>query len=112
MLRSEEVDSTELSGGTYGNWRMEHLRESTKQREASCIEWADAIAPVMEKTYLYINGGFGTAAGMVRALDTVATVGVACIAAVEPSLPKSILSGKMKGSIRPSLDEDNPEYNM
>lgn len=65
------------------------------------------IAPALKKTKVYITGGIKTVGAMVGALSSIDGVGLGRPACQEPHLPKDILEGKVKGAIRPRIDEDD-----
>ncbi|KAI1097736.1 hypothetical protein F4804DRAFT_338888 [Jackrogersella minutella] len=98
------INSTELSGGTYEKILMTHQRESTKAREAYFLESADQIMPGLTKTKVYATGGLRTVGGMVRALDTVDSVGIARPLCEEWFLCKQMLEGKVDGAIVTGID--------
>ncbi|KAI9680502.1 MAG: hypothetical protein M1817_003942 [Caeruleum heppii] len=106
-LESSRFDFVELSGGTYENLAFTHKRESTKQREAFFLEFAEVIAPALHQTKTYITGGLRTAGAMVKALGSVDGIGLARPVCQEPRLPKDILSGRVKSAIEPHLDEND-----
>lgn len=107
MLEANKFDFVELSGGTYEKLAFGHQRESTKNREAFFLEFADLIAPVLKKTKVYVTGGFKTAGAMVKALDSVDGVGLARPLCQEPRLCKDILDGKVQGAIKMQFDDNN-----
>ena len=85
------LDLLEISGGTYETAAMfdePHQRESTQKREAYFLEYAERVRATV-RTPLMVTGGFRTAAGMTRALESgaVDVVGMARPLAVEPDLP-------------------------
>lgn len=106
MLEQNKFDFVELSGGTYEKLAF-HGRESTKKREAFFLEFADLIAPAINKTKTYVTGGLKTVGAMVNALNTVDGVGLARPLCQEPHLCKDILQGNVKGAIEQKLDQDN-----
>ncbi|KAL6856352.1 hypothetical protein J3F83DRAFT_718389 [Trichoderma novae-zelandiae] len=106
-LEKNGFDWVELSGGTYESLAFEHKRETTVKREAFFIEFAEMIVPELKKTKAYITGGLRTAAGMVKALETVDGVGLGRPAAHEPALPQKILDGVVEGAIKPLIGEHN-----
>ncbi|OLL25162.1 NADH oxidase [Neolecta irregularis DAH-3] len=105
-LEKAKVDFIDLSGGNYENLAFEHKKESTKQREAYFLEFADLIRPNLKKTKIYVTGGFRTATGMVNAVKSGATdgIGLARPLSAEPELVKDILSGKVISAIKPTFD--------
>ena len=107
LLESNHFDFVELSGGTYEQLAFEYKKDSTRKREAFFLEFADLIAPVLQKTKVYVTGGFKTVGAMVRALDTVDGIGLGRAVCQEPHLCKDILEGKVKGAIEPRLDQNN-----
>jgi 2,4-dienoyl-CoA reductase-like NADH-dependent reductase (Old Yellow Enzyme family) len=107
-LEKNGLDWVELSGGTYESLAFSHKKESTKKREAFFLEFADLIIPYLKKTKVYITGGLRTAAGMVKALDTVNGIGLGRPIAHEFALPQKILDGVVDSAIEPLIDENNP----
>ncbi|ROW16030.1 hypothetical protein VPNG_02520 [Cytospora leucostoma] len=106
VLQDAGVDYLELSGGTAEVLGM-NRRESTKQREAFFLEFADKIVPALgpadqRRTKVFIVGGLRTASAMVAALDVVDGVGIGRPASQEPSLAGDILAERVTGAIRPS----------
>ena len=92
----------EISGGTYEAPAMtgvkagkEPVRESTRQREAYFLEFAEKARKTV-KTPLVVTGGFRSAQGMAEAISSGAVdmVGLARVLAIEPDLPNRLLSGK------------------
>ncbi|KAL6743526.1 hypothetical protein Aduo_016555 [Ancylostoma duodenale] len=86
-------DFVELSGGTLEKIAWQHERESTRNREAYFIEFAEQIRPVFRETVVYVTGEFRTAAGMVKAIKSCVTdgIGLARPVTAEPDLPLKIL---------------------
>jgi hypothetical protein len=107
LLERHQFDLVELSGGTYedGTWGRWQKRDSTVQREAFFLEFADRIAPRLYKTKSFVTGGLRSAKAMVAALKTVDGVGLGRSACSEPRLPADILGGGLKGAVIPLLDE-------
>lgn len=60
MLEEAKVDLIELSGGVYESLAFEHLKESTKKREAFFLEFASRIVPHVKKSRVVVTGGFRT----------------------------------------------------
>ncbi|TVY49275.1 NADH-dependent flavin oxidoreductase [Lachnellula occidentalis] len=106
-LEKARFDYVELSGGTYESLAFEHKRESTKKRESFFIEFAEQIVKPLTKTKTYVTGGFKTVGAMVKALDTVDGVGLARPTCQEPLFAKEILEGKVTGSLKLKLDDNN-----
>jgi len=101
-LASEGLDLLEISGGNYESPTMsgKDVRESTQQREAYFLEYAEKIRARVS-TPLMVTGGFRTSEGMGAAVESGATdiVGLARPLAVEPDLPKRILAGESVHSV-------------
>ena len=100
-LADAGIDLIEISGGTYEAPAMtgvkagkEPVRESTRQREAYFLEFAEKARKTV-KTPLVVTGGFRSATGMAEAIGSGAVdmVGLARILAIEPDLPNRLLSG-------------------
>ncbi|KHJ82354.1 oxidoreductase, FAD/FMN-binding protein, partial [Oesophagostomum dentatum] len=68
MMERCGFDFAELSGGNIEKPAFQHMRESTRKREAFFLEFAEKIRPVFEKTVVYLTGGFRTAPAMVSAI--------------------------------------------
>jgi 2,4-dienoyl-CoA reductase-like NADH-dependent reductase (Old Yellow Enzyme family) len=103
------LDFVELSGGTYERLAFEHIKESTRKREAFFLEFAEMIVPglgVGRKTKVFITGGLRTVGAMVGALDIVDGVGLARPAAQEPRLAADIIANRVRGAIRPIVPFD------
>jgi len=100
-LEEAKIDFVDLSGGTFEGRAFEHKKESTKAREAYFIEFAEMIRPHLKKTKVFVTGGFRTAAGMVRAVESGACdgVGIGRPLAAEPYMCKEILERKIGGAI-------------
>ncbi|KAF1751326.1 hypothetical protein GCK72_017880 [Caenorhabditis remanei] len=83
-------DFVELSGGTYEQLAFQHIRDSTRQREAFFLEFAEKIRPVFKNTVVYLTGGFRTVNAMVDAVKSGATQGIGLGRPItaEPDLPK------------------------
>jgi hypothetical protein len=82
-------------------------RESTKKRESFFIEFAEQIVKPLSKTKTDITGGMKTVGAMVKALETVDSIGLASPVCQEPHLPRDILEGKIKGAIQLKLDDND-----
>ena len=106
-LEANHFDFVELSGGTYEELAFSHKKESTKQREAFFLDFAETIVPALTKTKTFVTGGFKSVGAMVNALKTVDGVGLARPVCQEPRLCADILLGKVKGAIKQRLDESN-----
>ena len=101
-LAAAGIDLIEISGGTYEAPAMTGVRvektpikESTRQREAYFLEFAEKARATV-KTPLAVTGGFRSAKGMADAIRSGAVdmVGLARILAIEPDVPNRLLSGK------------------
>lgn len=101
-LAHEGIDLIEISGGTYEAPAMtgvkvgrEPVKESTRQREAYFLEFAEKARSAVE-TPLVVTGGFRSAKGMAEAISSGAVdmVGLARALAMEPDLPKRLLAGE------------------
>ncbi|UKZ94489.1 uncharacterized protein TrAFT101_009361 [Trichoderma asperellum] len=106
-LEKNNFDWVELSGGTYEELAFTHRKESTIKREAYFLEFAELIIPHLKKTKVYVTGGLRSAAGMVKALNSVDGVGLGRPAAYEPALPQRILDGAVDGAVQPFFDEND-----
>ena len=101
-LSAAGIDLIEISGGTYESPAMTGVKlgktpvkESTRQREAYFLEFAEKARAAV-KTPLVVTGGFRTAQGMAQAIESGAVdmVGLARILAIEPDVPHKLLAGK------------------
>lgn len=109
ILSDIGMDLIEISGGTYEapvmtgiNTTKEPIKESTKQREAYFLDFADKARKVC-KTALAVTGGFRSSDGMADAISSGAVdfVGIARLLAIEPDAPNKILSGKPILMVKP-----------
>lgn len=96
-LSQERVDLLEISGGTYERAAMMgagQQRESTKQREAYFLEYAEQVRERAAMP-LMLTGGLRSRAAMDGALQTGAVdlIGLGRPACLEPDLPGRLLSG-------------------
>lgn len=99
------IDQIEISGGNYESpvFAGRITKKSTEVREAYFLEFAEMNKRITDVP-IVVTGGFRTAAGMKRALDSGETdmIGLARPLAVEPNLPNRILAGEnLVSSIRP-----------
>lgn len=97
-LSEAGIDLIEISGGTYESPRMSlgvKQPESTKQREAYFLYFADRVRGIT-KMPLMVTGGFRTPGGMAEAVSSgsVDLVGLARPLALEPELPSRVLKGE------------------
>lgn len=110
MCRAYEnigFDFVELSGGTYEQLAFQHLKESTKRREAFFLEFAEKIRPVFKNTVVYLTGGFRTVNAMVEAIKSGATQGIGLGRPItaEPDLPKKILQKLAPSAVFDAIDQ-------
>ena len=97
-LAEAGMDLIEISGGTYEAPAMldgKHVKESTRQREAYFLSFAEKVRQVSQVP-LAVTGGFRTAEGMAEAVGSGATdfVGLARPLVVTPDLSNQILNGE------------------
>jgi len=100
-LADAGIDLIEVSGGTYENPSMmgsekgrdETVKESTRQREAYFLHYAEKIRTLVD-TPLAVTGGFRSTKGMQEALDSGATdfIGIARPLALVPDLPNQAMN--------------------
>jgi 2,4-dienoyl-CoA reductase-like NADH-dependent reductase (Old Yellow Enzyme family) len=90
------IDLIEISGGTYEAPAMTGiLKDSTRQREAYFLEFAEKARKTVSVP-LMLTGGFRTAAGMAEAVGSGAIdlAGIARSLAMETDLPARLLKGE------------------
>ena len=101
-LASAGIDLIEISGGTYEAPAMTGIKtsktpvkESTRQREAYFLEFAERARQAVA-TPLVVTGGFRSAQGMAQAIESGAVdmVGIARMLAIEPDVPQRLLAGE------------------
>jgi 2,4-dienoyl-CoA reductase-like NADH-dependent reductase (Old Yellow Enzyme family) len=96
-LEGEGIDHVEISGGTYEKPSMsgKDIRESTKQREAYFLEFAEKIRNEV-KVPLAVTGGFRSALAINNALrgGSLDMVGLARPLAVDVQYPNKLLAGQ------------------
>jgi len=101
-LAEAGIDLIEISGGTYEAPAMtgisqasEPPRESTRQREAYFLDFAEKVRRITTVP-LMLTGGFRTASGMAEAVTdgAVDLVGIGRALALDPELPRLLLEGK------------------
>lgn len=100
-LAERGIDLIEISGGTYENpsmvgseqGRSEEIKESTRQREAYFLHYAEKVRTLVD-TPLAVTGGFRSAEGMQGALNSGATdfIGVARPMTIDPDLPNRAMA--------------------
>ena len=97
QLEKAGIDHVEISGGTYEEPAMsgKDIRESTKQREAYFLKFAEKIRNEV-KVPLAVTGGFRSAVAMNAALDagSLDMIGLARPLAVDTQYPNKLLAGK------------------
>lgn len=107
-LEASGVDFVELSGGTYEELAFKK-RDSTKDREAFFLEFADVIRPSLKKTKVYVTGGFRTGKAMVDAITGGSTdgIGLARPACAELDICKNLANGTVHSTLKSKLDEND-----
>jgi 2,4-dienoyl-CoA reductase-like NADH-dependent reductase (Old Yellow Enzyme family) len=106
MLAEQRIDLLEVSGGTYERATMfDGQTESTRKREAFFLEYAEKVRSVATMP-LMVTGGFRTRAGMEAALASgaVDVIGLARPLAVEPDLPRRLLTGEAEAALTIDLE--------
>jgi len=97
-LERAGVDLLEISGGTYERAAMMGLaqRESTRQREAYFLEFAERLRG-SASIPLWVTGGFRSRDGMTDALwsGAVDVIGLGRPLAVDPEFPARLLAGEV-----------------
>jgi 2,4-dienoyl-CoA reductase-like NADH-dependent reductase (Old Yellow Enzyme family) len=101
-LSEAGIDLLEVSGGTYEQLEFfkaqpeGEIRDSTRQREAVFLKYADAIKAVATMPVM-VTGGFRTQAGIVAALEAGATdmIGLARPFCLDPAFPRRMLAGDL-----------------
>ncbi len=93
-IAAEGIDLIEISGGTYESPAMigHRVKESTRQREAYFLEFAERVRLRVE-TPLVVTGGFRSGPAMLEALNSGATdfIGLGRPLAIEPDLPQRLM---------------------
>ncbi len=103
-LDREALDFVEISGGTYESAQMfsetTPKRESTQKREAFFLDYVEQARSRI-RCPLMLTGGFRTLAGMEEALagGAVDIIGLARPMAIEPELPRLLLSGERDAAL-------------
>jgi len=101
-LNDEGIDLLEVSGGTYEQLEffkpqaMAEVRDSTREREAMFLQYAQAIKAVARMPIM-VTGGFRTLAGMRAALAGGHTdmIGLARPFCLDPDFPARMMAGQM-----------------
>ena len=102
-LEAAGIDLLEISGGTYERpvmfaAKLETAKESTRAREGYFLAYAEKIRAATTLP-LMLTGGFRTLSGMEEAIAAgIDVAGMARVLAVEPELPKQMLSGQTSGA--------------
>ncbi|CAE6449357.1 unnamed protein product [Rhizoctonia solani] len=113
QLEALEIDFVELSGGNYEDLAFVRkaggARESTLKREAFFTEFARQITPKLQKTVVYVTGGFRSASGMAEAIrdGACAGVGLGRPAASDPALPNEIIQKTVAGATKMIFSPDD-----
>lgn len=98
MLDKEALDFIEISGGNYESQAM-MSGPSGSTREAYFLEFLQAVRSVT-KLPLFVTGGLRSRRGMDHALASGADlVGLARPLALDPALPKKLLSGEIDAAL-------------
>jgi 2,4-dienoyl-CoA reductase-like NADH-dependent reductase (Old Yellow Enzyme family) len=93
------LDFLELSGGSAEGLATPAAKETTREREAFFLEFAEAIIPAMndasivqrKKTKNVLTGGLRSASGINKAIEVVDAVGIGRPATQKPSAPTEML---------------------
>ncbi len=101
-LNDEGIDLLEVSGGTYEQLEffkpqaVAEVRDSTREREAMFLQYAQAIKAVARMPIM-VTGGFRTLAGMRAALAGGHTdmIGLARPFCLAPDFPARMMAGQM-----------------
>ncbi len=111
-LSDEKIDLLEISGGTYEQIKLlghtgeeseienpeldKNVRESTKQREAYFLQYAQTIQNAITIP-LMVTGGFRSRDVMQEALANkeLDMIGIARPLCIDPNVPKKLISGEM-----------------
>ena len=115
ILQTEGIDLVEISGGSYENAVMMGqdiaVRESTKQREAYFLQFAEKARKVTTVP-LMLTGGFRSLAGMNAALadGSVDVIGLGRPLCVDPDLPLRLLDGTAETVSLPPRRVGVPEF--
>lgn len=109
-LNGAGIDLLEISGGNYEQPSMmgidglepafeDDVRESTREREAYFIRYAEKSAEIARMP-LMVTGGFRTRAAMEEALASGAAdvIGIARPLCVDPELPAQLISGAVESA--------------
>ncbi|MEW6777264.1 MAG: NADH:flavin oxidoreductase/NADH oxidase family protein [Bdellovibrionota bacterium] len=93
-LAEAGIDLIEISGGSYESPEMFTSKKSTREREAYFLGFAEKARKRI-KTPLAVTGGFRSAEGMARAVESgaVDVVGLARSLCADPDIPRKVLAG-------------------
>jgi 2,4-dienoyl-CoA reductase-like NADH-dependent reductase (Old Yellow Enzyme family) len=98
VLQDLRLDFFELSGGSAEGLSTPAAKETTREREAFFLEYAEAIVPAMNdvsigqrKTKIVLTGGLRSAKGISRTTEVVDAVGIGRPATQKPSAPTEML---------------------
>lgn len=93
-LSEAGIDLIEISGGNYESPEMFSSKQSTREREAYFLDFAEK-ARNRVSTVLAVTGGFRSAGGMANAVRSgaVDVVGLARSMCADPSIPRKVMSG-------------------
>lgn len=99
------MDLIEISGGSYESPKMtgKNVKESTKQREAYFMDYAEKVRERV-KSPLLITGGFRTPEGINAALESGAMdmAGIARTLAIQPEFSQQMLDGEeVESKVKP-----------
>lgn len=113
-LNAENIDLLEISGGTYEQPRLlghsgdgdtatepaAHTRQSTREREAYFLDYAEAIRRVCQVP-LMVTGGFRTRTLMEEALDSgnLDVIGLGRPLCTDPDTPKALMDGTLDAAV-------------
>jgi len=113
-LNAENIDLLEISGGTYEQPRLlghsgdagtateptPQTRQSTREREAYFLDYAEAIRKVCQVP-LMVTGGFRTRALMAEALDSgnLDVIGLGRPLCTDPDTPRDLMEGTLDAAV-------------
>uniref|UniRef100_A0AC34F973 NADH:flavin oxidoreductase/NADH oxidase N-terminal domain-containing protein n=1 Tax=Panagrolaimus sp. ES5 TaxID=591445 RepID=A0AC34F973_9BILA len=102
------LDFIEISGGTYEAMAFKHKRQSTLNREAFFLEYAEKVKAVVKNAKVYVTGGFRTVPGMVKAIENDETdgIGIGRPITQDFDLPLKILNRSVQSTIEWPFGDD------
>ncbi|PWN91401.1 NADH oxidase [Acaromyces ingoldii] len=108
-LETLGIDVIEISGGTYEVLAFEHKRDSSRAREAFFLEFSEVVREKVQKSTIWVTGGFRTAKAMVNAIEDKSTDGIGLARPVcqEFDLPKLLIEGKVSSAKKLLLNEQD-----